>query len=90
MTDLELGFSQSPYWLWLLIPAIGIPLLIYFCSAKKYRRTRNRIISLVLHTLIMALAVFLLAGMTFFYQVPNRDNEILLLVDVSDSTAVTS
>ena len=90
MTDLELGFSQSPYWLWLLIPAIGIPLLIYFCSAKKYRRTRSRIISLVLHTLIMALAVFLLAGMTFFYQVPNRDNEILLLVDVSDSTAVTS
>lgn len=89
MSDLKIQFSQSPLWLLLLIPAIALPLIIYFCSAKKYRRTRNRIISLVLHSLIMLLAVFLLAGMSFAYQVPNTDNEIILLVDASNSTEVT-
>ena len=89
MSNLKIQFSQSPLWLLLLIPAIVLPLIIYFCSAKKYRRTRNRIISLVLHSLIMLLAVFLLAGMSFAYQVPNTDNEIILLVDASNSTETT-
>ncbi len=89
MTSFEIAFS-NPYLLLLLIPAIGVPLFLYFRIAKKYRRTRNRITSLVLHLVIMVLSVAVLSGMTFDYSVPNSENEVLLLVDVSFSGTQSS
>lgn len=85
MYNFAIHFSE-PLWLLLLIPAIVLILIPYFLSKKKYRRTRNRIISMVLHIIVSALVVCVLAGIEFSYQVPNDVNEIILLVDVSDTT----
>ncbi|MBR7141655.1 MAG: VWA domain-containing protein [Clostridia bacterium] len=84
MTDLALNFSY-PWLLLLLIPALALSLWPHFRISKKYRRNRNRIISLVAHTTALVLAVLLLAGLTFSYNIPNTKNEIILLVDVSHS-----
>ena len=84
MTNLQLNYTH-PWLLLLIIPAILLTLIPYFRMSKKYRRTRNRIISMVLHSIAMVIAINLLAGISFSYEVPNTKNEILLLVDVSDS-----
>ena len=76
-----------PWLLLLLIPAIALTLLPYFKLSKRHRRTRNRVISIVLHSCIMVLSICTLCGMTFAYQLPNKENEIILLVDLSDSEA---
>ena len=69
----------------LLIPAVILTLVPYFRSSKKYRKNRNRILSMVFHGLAMLLAINLLAGVSFSYEKPNLENEIIILVDVSDS-----
>lgn len=84
MSNFKINFS-NPWLLLLLIPAIILTLFPYFRIAKKYRRTRNRVVSIVLHTLVMFLCITLLAGITFSYDIPNTSNEILLLVDSSFS-----
>lgn len=86
MSNFRIHFAY-PWLLLLLIPAIFFALLPYFRLSKKYRRTRNRVVSFVLHTAVIVMSVCLLAGMTFRYQVPNSRNEVILLVDVSDSGA---
>ncbi|MDE5561955.1 MAG: VWA domain-containing protein [Clostridiales bacterium] len=85
MSNFTINFSYA-WLLLLLIPVLFLALFPHFRVAKKYRRTRNRITSLVLHCVIMVLAVLVLSGITFEYDVPNDENEILLLVDSSYST----
>ncbi len=85
MTNLTIVFER-PWLLLLLIPAIGLTLLTYFLLPRRYRKTRNRIVSMVLHTLVMVLCISVLAGMKFHYRIPNPENEIILLVDVSDTS----
>ena len=85
MTNFKIEFLNSPWWLLLLIPAVFLTLFPYFRIAKKYRRNRNRIISTVLHSIIMVLCIAVLSGMFFSYDLPNTDNEVLLLVDMSFS-----
>lgn len=84
MHDFQLYFSH-PWLLLLLIPALALTLIPYFMLAKKYRRTRNRICSMVLHMCVMVLAITVLAGIRFDYKLTNDQNEILFVVDVSDS-----
>lgn len=85
MSNLTINFSNA-WLLLLLIPVLFLALFPHFRVAKKYRRTRNRITSLVLHCVIVVLSVLVLSGITFEYDVPNDENEILLLVDASYST----
>jgi len=84
MRNLQIHFSH-PWLLLLLIPALFFTLLPYFRLSKRYRRTRNRITSIVLHMIVMTLAISALAGLRFDYQLPNDENEIILLVDVSET-----
>lgn len=84
MHGLTVNFTH-PWLLLLLIPAAVLTLLPYFLLSKRYRRTRNRIISMVMHGVALTLAIFALSGMTFGYTIHNDENEILLLVDVSDT-----
>lgn len=76
---------ERPWILLLLIPAIFFGVLPYFRSAKKYRRTRNRITSVILHCTALVLGIFVLSGITIQYDLPNKENEVILLVDKSDS-----
>ncbi|MCH5165129.1 MAG: VWA domain-containing protein [Clostridiales bacterium] len=79
-------YDWQPWLLLLIIPLLFLALWPHFRVAKKYRRTRNRIVSLVLHCVILVLSVWVLSGLTFGYDVKNDENEILLLVDVSHSS----
>ena len=89
MRNIEICFDR-PWLLLLLIPAAFFTLLPYFRVKKRYRRTRNRVISVVLHGLVMLLSIVLLSGFYVRYYVPNKDNELILLVDVSDTGAATT
>ena len=85
MTNFRINFER-PWLLLLLVPAIALSLWSYFKLGKRYRRTRNRIVSLTLHIIVMVLAIAVLVGMTFSYYSPNTENEVILLVDASYST----
>ena len=74
-----------PLLLLFLIPFLALTVIPYFRLSKKYRKTRNRITSMALHGVLSLLAVLLLAGTTFIRSKSNPDNEIILLVDVSDT-----
>ena len=63
MHNFRLVFSISPWLMLLLIPAVAIALIPHFRLSKKYRRTRNRITSLVLHLLVMFFSISVLAGL---------------------------
>ena len=84
MQNFRFNFTH-PWLLLLLIPAIAMTLFPYFRADKKYRKTRNRILSMVFHGLAITLAITLLAGITFSYEKPNLENELIVLVDTTDS-----
>ena len=84
MTNFSINFT-NPWLLLLLIPALLFTIVPYFLMNKKYRKTRNRIVSMVVHTVIMLLSVSILAGISFDYDRPNTENEVILLVDSSFS-----
>ncbi len=84
MLNFGINFTH-PWLLLLLIPALALTLLTYFLLNKRYRRTRNRVISMTLHMIVMTLAILVLSGITFTYQISNPENELILLVDVSDT-----
>jgi Mg-chelatase subunit ChlD len=86
MTNFRINF-ENPWLLLLLIPAIALPLISYFRLGKRYRFTRNRITSIALHITVMILSISVLAGLTFSYFLPNKDNEVILLVDASYSNS---
>ena len=84
MTNLSINFSH-PWLMLLIIPAILWTLVPYFRMNKRYRGTRNRITSMILHIVIMVLSISVLSGVTLAYDLPNEDNEVILLVDASFS-----
>lgn len=84
MANFNINFVYPLLFL-LIIPAIALTLFTYFRQNKKFRRTRNRVISIVLHSIIMVLCITVLVGTTYEYDTPNSQNEIMLLVDASYS-----
>lgn len=84
---LEFAYTWAPWLFLLLIPVFLLTFIPYFRLDKRYRKTRNRIVSMVLHILIMVFSVCVLTGFTFVYEVDNLENEMILLVDVSDTEA---
>ena len=77
---------EYPWLLLLLIPAAVMMVATYLRQDKKYRRNRNLITSTVLHSIVLMLTIFVLTGMNFVIEKPNRDNEIMIVVDLSDSS----
>lgn len=88
MNGFSISFS-NPWLLFLIIPAVALTLIPYFRLSKKYRKTRNRIVSMILHTTIMVLCITVLSGIRFNFYTPNEKNEVILLVDVSESETVS-
>ena len=84
MTNFKIEYSY-PWFLLLLIPVLLLAFIPHFVTPKKYRRTRNRIISLVMFLVASIISVNLLAGISFAYETPNVKNELIVLVDVSES-----
>ena len=74
-----------PWLLLLLIPAFALTFFPYFRLSKRYRRTRNRIISIILHIFVSVFSILALSGLTITYDTYNDENQIILLVDVSSS-----
>ena len=85
MIHFKIHFSY-PLLLLIFLFGVAMTALLYFRLSKKYRKNRNRITSVVLHLIVLALAVLTLAGTMFTYENPNKENQIILLVDVSDTT----
>ncbi len=85
MAEFAITFDR-PWLMLLLIPALALTLITYFLLSKRFRKTRNRIVSMVLHMIVMLLCISVLSGLKFEYVIPNNENEILLLVDVSDTS----
>lgn len=88
MLNFQINYTH-PWWLLLIPLAVACTLVPYFRMSKKYRRTRNRITSIVLHLIAMVLGINLLAGLSFSYELPNDGNEVIILVDVTDSGVVS-
>lgn len=84
MQNLSIHFDH-PWLLLAFIPAIALTIVTYFMVVKRYRNTRNKIISIVLHSIVMTLAILVLAGTTFPYEMKNSENEFILLVDLSET-----
>lgn len=84
MTNLKFNFD-NPWLLLLLVPALLMTLIPYFRINKKYRGTRNRIVSMILHMIVMTLCILIFSGFHITYDLPNADNEVILLVDTSFS-----
>lgn len=86
MTNFSLTFLNSPWFLLLIPVAFLLTFIPYFRLAKRYRRTRNRIISIVMHLILSVLTVSVLSGLQFHYETPNNNNELIVLIDGSYST----
>lgn len=84
MADFVIKFNQ-PWLLLVLLPLLLITLIPFFLIPAKFRNTRNRVISVTLHCLVAVFITCVLAGMYFMFTVPNSDNEIMIVVDASDS-----
>ena len=84
MTNFKIVYNH-PWLLLLVIPMVLLAFIPHFLTEKKYRRTRNRIISLVAFLVASIFAINLLAGISFAYENPNENNELIILVDVSES-----
>ena len=89
MINFDIKFS-NPWMLLLLVPALLFTLIPYFRMNKRYRCTRNRITSMVLHMVIMTIAIAVFAGLTMEYDLLNKENEVILLVDSSQSGELTA
>lgn len=75
---------DNPLYLLVLIPGVILAFFPYFRIRKDKRKTRERIVSMILHLLILCLASLVLAGFSI-EKGTQRNDETMILIDVSDS-----
>lgn len=80
---------DDPWLLLLLIPLVGLALIPYFRLPKNRRKTRNRVVSMVIHIIILALALCTLSGLTFHTEEVLTSFDVIFLVDASTSNEST-
>ena len=85
MNSINLQFD-SPWVMLLLIPAVIFALWPYLKIKKHRRRTRNRVVSMVLHITILALITCVFANFKVRIEDVLMKKDTILLVDVSDSS----
>ncbi len=76
---------DNPYLLLLLIPMLAFVLIPYFIAVRKENKSKASTIALVLHTVIVILVVFAVAGMTNTTVI--TETELYVLADLSHSTS---
>lgn len=86
MSTISIQFA-NPWLLLLLIPVIVLPLIPFFKLKRQHRRTRARITSLVLRITALVIGVFVLSGLSFESSTITPRDEIIILVDASDSVS---
>lgn len=84
MNNIKFVFENG-WFLLLLIPALFLAFFPYFRLNKKYRKNRNRIVSMVLHIITLSLVVLVLAGFRIVQSDLQLKNEVLIVVDDSNS-----
>ncbi len=84
MNNIDLRLDE-PRWLLLLIPLVGLSLIPFFRLPRYRRRTRGRVVSLILHTLILLLSVSLLVGVGLRTERRLDTFDVILLADLSES-----
>lgn len=72
MSHFRIDFA-NPWLLLLLVPALALTFIPFFRLTKKFRRTRNRVISVVTHALAVTLCVLLIAGISFSYETAEQE-----------------
>ena len=82
---MEFNFT-NPWLLFLIIPGIIISLYLFLRVDKRFRYSRNRVVSLILFLISNLLIVFMISGFNIKLDMKNNDNEVILLVDKSLST----
>jgi len=86
MSIISITFDK-PLLLLLIIPMMALALWPYLRLPLQYRRTKSRVISLIIHTVVLCLCVLLMSGLNFHKTEHFAKPDLILLIDVSDSMA---
>ena len=78
----------NPWLLFLMIPGILLALYTFFRVNKRFRYDRNRVVSLILFLISNFLIVLMISGFSLGVDIKNTNNEVILLVDKSESSNV--
>ena len=76
---------DNPYLLLLLIPMLAFILVPYFIAIRRENKSKASTIALVLHTVIVLLVIFAVAGMSNTTVI--TETELYVLADLSHSTS---
>lgn len=84
MNNISISFVY-PWLLFIVIPLVLLAIWPYFKLPVKYRNSRNRITSMVLHLIVVVLLVIVLSGMKIHNNYVSRKSDIIVLIDQSTS-----
>lgn len=85
MSNINIEFG-NPWLLLLLVPSIVLALIPYLRLNKNRRRVRNKVVSLVLHLIVIFLITLTCADMKFVQKNSFFTSDTIILVDASRSS----
>ena len=86
MNIISISF-ENPLYLLLIIPMLALAIWPYLRLPRHTRRTKSRMVSLIVHAVILCLCALLMSGVNFHKTEYFDRPDLVLLVDVSDSMA---